>query len=573
MMITGRAELVMTIAVDAPDVNYLIDKTIQVAFSALPGGNWGAWTKAVFQLSGPVVPGQPISFTWEVISNNPPAAMEMVTATVLLRQDGVPQAKWPVVFTSPPVPLKPVGSWANTDAQPGTTVAAINLDTKVAMELYHIGTRALHLEVTSSVVGHGPYSDEDDLVVLPEKADDWWQWDDPTDDQLAKTQPWNRPYKVTGRLTNKSQWTSLSSLVVSFVEHNTSNGTDTLRDALKTYQTNLGSGIPTAVDSVDITQKWEWLIPAFWIQKPDQFLHLFRYQAVFQFNDAFANAYPPHTALPSLPVNVEVSLEKRAFATNAAVLLGGGIALTVLGVGALSNWFTGISAPIFFALATAAYGQAAASGALALDPPEPDTWRYTSLAKPTAPDLPLAASDADGVQGVREFFAETGTALAIYEALLATEARLEGAHVVGDALHAERQRGHYLELTQMLVNSAYKLVSAARSAGTEIDSHVHPDRLTQLFATRLANGLSSADREMLVTAGLPEDLLDKIDHFVRQPAAAEALSLLPQLLERSAHAMGMVAYEQKRRAPAVVRRDSMASAGHSKRPAPKGRQY
>ena len=126
-------------------------------------------TLAFLTINGPIVPGQPLSLTWELDSFIRDLDLGTVRGTISLDND--------VLYTSSDIPYIVTGYAASTGPQ--TVIIDPPMNDAVARTLYKIGAKILKLSVSGSK-GPGPFTDEEVLLVVPEVVDrTLWSWTSP----------------------------------------------------------------------------------------------------------------------------------------------------------------------------------------------------------------------------------------------------------------------------------------------------------------------------------------------------------------------------------------------------------
>jgi hypothetical protein len=408
------------------------------------------WVNVAFSVQSPILPGQPISASWEIWTFNTGLDITTVSASIYLLE-GPQKLK---LIDDDSAPFVVDGSHHSGSSGPQTAIInsadpllAANKD--LLNKVYKIGSKTLLLEIVTNGHDKALYTAPDDLVVVPESVDQsWWEWTSPETGGTFNT-GWKKPYSVAGRFTNRSAFAGMQGSALLWE-----------LDAIENTQHSVGNAQPIVagqglvppngplpIGFSEITQQWKWLIPAVWAEANPIFRDFnlfddikgtikgFYYTARFSLVDEFENHYS-EVSSGIMAVIVEVSQAKR-----------------VLAAAAIGNVALGLAFIYIWPFASGAFSAATAFGAGALDPPEPN-YRYREIVNVSPASVQDLGEESLVAATFREFLALQSEMVALHDALTETQSRLLGAQNVHDAQGITRQRRVYKELVACIGSAA-----------------------------------------------------------------------------------------------------------------------
>lgn len=487
-----------------------------------------------FSIGGPIVPGQPLTFSWELLvplSNNEGIGWKTkVIAKVLFNDQLLYQSPTPVPFYILVVPVLipiPSGGFYVSDEAIGYVASETPLPVQVPMGglanlLYKIGTHTLQL-VVSEPTGSPLWVAEATINVVPESVDSsWWVWDP------APSPLWgnNNPYTVSGTFTNKSNWSNMT-FNDTFVETEEDNGNQLTRGS---GSIKVGTGESRQVFSNNITQDWEFIIKAIWVPDGPEF-KLFDYILNFSLQDDYNNIYPiDGTELTSsmLVVLVSVATWKWAAAGAATGFVADAVGFLAAAALALAGIITAGLAPGLFYAASLSYAAANIAGATALDPPVPDP-NFKESVKVKYQKIPSKLLQTKGLSAIASY---VSTTLKIMEQI----AVLDSIHgkILG-ARHANVENGiltqvaSYQSNVNLILNDFVNLVKYAKEAQNELDKLVSPTKRAKISFELLKKGLTSKMRKIALDAGVPKSTLSNLEQAIKKLPKSKVNSSQPIL--------------------------------------------
>lgn len=370
-------------------------------------------------------PGQPLRTACYV--TGPPSArgdfpFRTATATFIVEGLTLTEVSFPIDPRASLVRWPPVGSLS---LQPAPADAAT---------FWHAGEKALDVEIdlTDPDGAHDNLTRSVAFTVIREVVDsNLWQWISPPPPEGSAN--WKAPYLVAGYGRNVSARASLTGRVELWEQEFGYPLRSPRREPVPKRTANIT--IPplqtSAINFDVITQNWDWLTPIIWTITGDT-MKTFRYQAKMTVSDEYGNEY----SIASEPADIIVRVSESKFQLGKAATLAAASAavIAVAAAAAFVGIITAISVPILSGAALAAYGAAAAFGAAALDPPEPDPRFRERVPIPKPADPPEADSELAG------FMRSTTDCLAVLSAVGLIVGKLLGASQAGDEVAVKLQR-------------------------------------------------------------------------------------------------------------------------------------
>ncbi len=504
--------------------------TILVGLRQLPPIAQFPWLMADLSVAAPVVPGQPVSLTWELRSRNLAVDVGDITAKVFLDAHEVYKSRAPVKFVM-----------KGNDGTSGVQTDSISppfSDPLLGKELYKIGTKTLHLVLTGSGKDNGPYTSEDDLTVTPEPVDStWWEWTAPVP---FKGVEWKRGYSLAGKFINRSQWSKMDLRAPLSELEVWAKKTRQVPNSIETLD-KVAPNSEGPVIFPEIKQTWDWLAPVVWVLFGPT-VKRFNYTTRFTLTDDYDNGYSGDS--DSLIGVVSVSDLKLAAAIGAFVHM---VAAAELAVAAIF-W------PPAWQGAATAVTAANALGAVALDPPEADP-RYLKTVRLRTPRVPKALVADKQLAALWYMLELTQRILEAHKTLTQIHRRLIGARVADNRKAVRMQTNSYRSVLAYMKQSAAKLPKAAAVA-------VRATRTEKLFATtRLRKHLRIWQRRGIPVgvarqaahAGVSNAVLRQLEKAVRNPVLSkQAASGIEANLGLAAVVLELFAREVQLKAKAIL---------------------
>lgn len=523
-----------------------------------------------------IVPGQPLSLTWELdvyLGAPGDQMLQGLTAKIYLNCDVLYVSPQPVQITTSLYGFKTSGPQEVTIPPPA--------DPAIAKRLYSFGTKILRLEVTDSG-GKGLFADQNTVDVVAENSDaSWWNWElmgvAPSDDPQGYSAWFGQPYQVAGTFTNRSQWSGRHGTlrILELYSFDYSANPPFIEPPVGTERASTAFDLPPGatqqLGSVAIVNTWSWLslsggafgfgstVP--WIsQTPTSFgpnpkiyglsndttFHEYDYLVLASLEDDYGNQYPeaiyPTTYMalndwlhsqPAIEVIVAIPESKLQLAETASNLLS------------YAQWFMYFSWLIPAADRIAEHLTETAEGYVlaANDPPNPDpryrepvTMSGNQMPEFMAGDLQLSVLD----QGI----ALIGHILEAWQAQNIIQGRLEGARLANDKGALQLQAESYIATVNHLVDAASRLL---RLTTAMVDAIEKDGR----FDWQAYQGLV----ECWLVQGIPQDIINRwqdkslslmrlrqLEVAVKNPAIARRSPFVGSILEATAQALARLAY-------------------------------
>lgn len=470
----------------------------------------------------PVVPGQPIPISWEIWSANLTLDIGKITATIA---DGNN-----LLYTSPsPVPYVVQGNSGDSGLQ------TLILPPDKAQDLYKIGSKTLHLELTGTGKDAGPYATDGDLEVIPENVNQsWWEWGGPAS---PRSVGWKEGYSLAGVFHNYSKYSQMTTNLALFDDTGANPGNQL---------PVVPRGTPINVNfTPEIKQQWEWMLPFVWqIDGPTE--KTFDYTVEMTLADSYGNTYQKAVS-SRYRVHVKVSDEKVVLAGGALLNMVAAADLAIAALAAIPWWPV---VAVLTGLASLALSIAQGLGLGAQDPPVPDS-RFREPVQVIYPEIPPAlAADSRGA-ALGSVLILMGRIAAADAALSQIEGRLLGARLARDPQGAQMQRASYQQVVNQMATDSDSLLGVI--GAIPVDNVISPPALANTVTTWQQQGVPSDAHQQLSQAGMSEGAIAQIDQAIRNPTVARqaATGLIPTL-GLAAVALGGYVRGVQRRTPAVL---------------------
>ncbi len=417
---------------------------------------------ATLTVGGPVVPGQPITLSWQCTA--PTGFGGKVVATISFNNTPI--------YTSASLPMKSAHSLGASVQFAGEDQVVVQLtpNQQAAQQgLYMIGTNTL----TLSVVGNGPQSTPltatAPLRVIPEIIvagglnrelfGNYFVFNPsiplysggPTftpNGPIWQFQ-WNVPFAISGIFTNASRFSQMTA-ALTLVQTNQQNNETSLIGTVQIATADIGQSIPVAFPSIN--PNWAWVTCPSGVTTGER-VWWFTWSVTLSLQDRWGNGYQPVTT--SSDGIVFINDSKWNNASNAHMAW----------IAAMEALATIICAPA----AAALIPLAAEECGCAQDPPTPD-FNYHKTAKITALPLSQSLAETKSFPATRGFLGSTLELTAINEALSQTEGKLIAARSNNDAKGIELQTRMYRAFEENLGATARTLRSATAKVLRELEA-------------------------------------------------------------------------------------------------------
>ena len=499
-----------------------------------------------FAVNGPVVPGQPVTFTWELSARN--LSPGSLTAQILINGNQVWADPAPVPFTQAkvligglvidgqyrPIYIPVLGLFAGGETQTIQPQSGAG-----ANALYTIGTKTLTLVVTGSGPDRGPWTTTATLRVVGEAIQgNWWTWTQiPSAGTGPSTALWGgggnkNAYIVGGIFHNHSQFSDLT-FNWRIVETEQDNGN------LQTQGTGtvlIGPGSTALQQSSSISQGWEFVMLGTWITDGPMKKN-FQYNMEFNVQDPFGNEYPVAGGSPAfisgnLVVDVQVPEWKVLAAATADGSQAAAVGTAAATVAAFLGVVTTAAAPILATAAGAVEAAAATAGLVARDPPFPDPKFnegvpvvYHSISKNLAESTEFSAM-AEFLSGILRMTDQ----LSVLDAI---EGKILGAKVAGDEAALLTQTTAYLGFVGE-IGAQYATISRSVAlAQQELDRVIDPNKLRSLLRRWAKEGIPASALKSARAAGLSKPAIESLKLALRDPRRVE-LAASPTIFQQLA---------------------------------------
>lgn len=506
-MATKRPEIV---SVSADRMRSIYANAITHIFSML-------WVDLT--ISGPIVPGQPIGFSWKsdpffltaqdlgttvMATLYPVDSLGDANLTFPLHQETVSGSTLAAgIYTSPPRSFTAVGPIAKT-------IYKIN------------GPQTLILVLMGNGPKPGPYvSDLMPVQVMEERGVRSW-----FDLYAPSNADWKQPYTVSASYKNQSKYTTLR--VSPFLEEtdNQGWGLTTIPSDASQYAVLQNQLQTITFDGHDFKKEWEWFYVVLYAQHPPYDVTYF-YDLTGQILDDYDNVYDfTETSAQTL---VTVPDGKRALCGLAYSF---NIIAIAFGVAAAATACDPVLGPSFSAASSAFLALAQGMGAGAADPPEPDPL----YARPVViPELQLPAEfgrrkEVRPIVEALQLVSRIGLACC---ALPQIESRILGAREAKNRKAEKMQRAALTRARQVIRSSARRLDRIAQVAVDTVKKH-----------PAVSSGKIAAEAERLVVdansrrqltpkwlaAGGTRESLERIIELLANPTARRLASGVPLAL-------------------------------------------
>lgn len=470
------------------------------------------------QVESPIVPGQPIVFSWTAQTIFQQGVdLGHVTVSLYLVDEfenidtggelysytiGSDLSLTSVPYTSPPHAAHPIGDIAN--------------------RVYQFGTHTLRLVLSGTGQFGGPYESYDALLVVQGEPIDfsWWEWTVPS---LRKVQ-WkvDKP-AVQGNLVNKSKYSTITCTATIF-EQNLTDGDGTWKEIGSDQPAAPAGPLQSAAISygrIDFSKNWAWFISGIWVPNGKPIDRLYSYQTRLDITDNFQNGYSP--AVESLPVYIDfrVSTTKIAALSSAAGLMAGAAVMFV--AGAATICFGGGA---LIGIASGMVAAAAISGKIADDPPTPDE-HYSDSVEGPGLAVPDAAAKLHDLKPVVDLLASVFSILNDVDAIGSIQGKIQGAQQAKDADAERFQESELHHRLSSLQAEAARLDGLAPLAGTFLAAH---ERATPaalrgaLFRWTTDRAFHNSIRQQWISSQGNSEGFDVLDRFVRLPNVGDRIA-------------------------------------------------
>jgi hypothetical protein len=427
------------------------------------------------EVSSPIVPGQPLVFSWKA-------------STIALRPLNLGQVTFALFL---------VDEFGNTDPNgqlysktlPASEVITPNdyqslqystqLVGDLANRVYKTGQHPLRLVLTGTGPD-GPFESSDVPLVVQRESINfmWWAWTVPA----VRNAAWkNDNPPVHGTVINKSKYTSLVFKATLF-EDNLTDG-DGVPKEIGSDQPGegpvpSGQSAPITFGAIDFSKSWSWFIKGIWVPNGTTIDRQYAYIIRLDVADSFQNGYDP-VWTDSITIEYRVSDLKISTLAIATGLMAG--ALICFVTGAATICFGGAT---LIAIGGGMVTAAGISGAIASDPPTPDV-RYRQRVKLAPLGIPRRAYQLRNFRPVAETLALTYTALSIVEAQSTVAGRILGARIAGDRTAEKKQTNHARSLRVHLKETCARVRVASRAAGDILARHstATPEAVLEAFSS------------------------------------------------------------------------------------------
>lgn len=498
----------------------------------------------VVEWSGPVNPGQPVSLSWgfDTISATEPTVVgSYATATIAF--DILDEA------TGGFVPLQPESSAVYVQLgkmQSRLQQTLVPDDAQTAKLLYRIGNHRLRATLALTILGfsqswtiNGSIS-----VVAVRPAADWWRWTQPPDishssGYLFAESGWNTPYRVGGRLVNRSPYTVFNvnvdlqetELWGEFPRQLPPPQGPLTQVASVTLPVPLQPNQDDALGDATFPQQnqdYKWLDPVTSGINPSAIGVAISYFVIITVKDSFGNDYSP-TRSEQLSVNVGVSGAKLSSASAGRLVFVTAVILTAAAIVCLA---TGLLIPggIMSAAASALFFIASQLVKNAMDPPAPSREYLSLVPSRRFRPMNLGADEVENGGGLMLFLRLLESLATSYETRSETLGRLMGAQADGNIEGLQLQHTSYLEQYMRDTNDVEAIPVRAREASREMVSLLRrEDRPAAQDVVRewKMTGISDASKALLLESGVTAEAIAAIDAAGRNEVVANsALQLL-----------------------------------------------
>lgn len=445
------------------------------------------WLSVWLDLNDPIVPGQPLQFTWSANTlHHGNIDLGKVTARLFLLDQNSNR-----VFPNSPIFTMILPGTDITPKDYVSPVQSLRLpsnDPQAALFYSATENHGVELELSGDGKNPGPFlSWAQDLNVVLEDPGVTWQWTDPTQ---SKDVAWKALYFLAGNILNPSQY-SAKHYNITLIEHDMTTGADQPHGPdNQPPQINVNGGhVTVPFGGVNgFSQNWQWFI-TFVNKLSAGTTRNFAYDLRVDISDEYGNNYPTRTIGSYAYVFVTVADQKKNAAAAGYVSF-----VLFVGVSALAialAWVPGLGAALGAAAAAAA---AVASGCskIADDPPVPDS-RYRNKVHVEVPDVLEPLRQQPSLSHVHTVFATAFHIVASLEALSEIESRILGARQDQNQPALEMQEASYQEIARGLAEDGKRIVESAIAAADQLDLRelITPQDLEKVMQSLKNGGLTN----------------------------------------------------------------------------------
>lgn len=467
-------------------------------------------------LGGPIVPGQPITFSWISTPFGLADRLDLgnVTAT-LYPVDDLGDANQ--TFPLHQVTVSAATLVSGVYQAPTRSVTPLG---PIAPPLYKIGGgQRVVMVLAGTGKTAGPFVSDAQLLHVVEEPGvrSWFEL------KVPPTAEWKAAYQITASFRNKSQFSSFAVAALLRESDNQGNPPINIPADAAQYPVPKGSTQLMTFDGHNFSKQWEWFVPGLWLQHPPYEVTYFCLLNGGLF-DAFENKYEFFG--PSASMLVSVSTEKRALCGLAYSL---NIVSIALFAAAMATACLPVAGAILFSSSGTAAAAAAAFGAGAADPPAPDPLYKQQVMVPefTLPPEFRAHKLMRPVFDAMELVWHIG---ALCCALPLIESKILGAEVARDRRGQTAQRKALAEARKGIAVSARKLEKIAAAAIEGVKKH--PVMARGNIAQEIQRLASSevtrkAYAEHWVAAGGAPETFELLIRTLASPTAAKLASGVP----------------------------------------------
>ncbi|WP_162055910.1 hypothetical protein [Pontibacter pamirensis] len=448
-----------------------------------------------FSVRRTIYPGEAIPIRWSVLRSFIAATDPGDAVRADIETSGS------LVWTSGRVAFKPYNPVGEA---PGIAVIQeLNIipSDDAADSVYKVGTNGLRLLVTGEGKDQGPFVRDRKLHVIPEPVDaTWWEWIDTPGDIK-----WKENYFLQGKLKNHAH-AKIKRAEAALEE---TDNASAISDRGVNSDTSIEVGANSSILRFPLKKDWDWIQKLTWLIKGPT-INTFRYTVNFTLEDEYGNLYPAVSSL-EVAVTVKVPEVKLAagFSAQGAMIAAAGFAIGA--AAAFIGIFTAPTAPALFAMAAKAYAAAAAFGAVALDPPEPDPHFHESVSVEPLPEMPPILTNPE-FTAIRDLLLSVFFITARDQARSIIHGRMMGALEAGDYQAIQMQANFYRQLTGELIAKAETLPSLSAEAIMQLEAHYLPSTeiLAQAIHVVRSEGLTPELQQLRQEAGVEEQELETL---------------------------------------------------------------
>jgi hypothetical protein len=502
-------------------------------------------------VASPIVPGEPVSFSWSVFTLFLPQDVGHVTARLYLvddvdnpifrnQNDGTPSP----IFT---VALADEERISPEDYQSRIYTFVPPLDQQNT--IYAVNTRHfLRLELTGDGPQGGPfYSWSSELQVVYEAIDaSWWVWDDEPQSVGWKTDR----YTIGGQFTHKGIGLSVMTCNVDLRELDLTTYAPDVAYGPDDNPQPVAHGGTAAVKwgNTVFTKAWPWFL-GFVDSINGETSKLFGYVVEISITDNFQNPYSKFVS-SGTSVRVTVSDQKINAARGGEIAFAEWVALSALAIA--TSWIPGVGAA-FGAGAGAALAINGGLSKIANDPPEPDP-RYREPVTVEVPTIEPTLRALPQFRPLARFFELAQWIINSVDALGQIESRLLGAKADADNIAYSRQKAAYVATLAKTRDYTMQIEDAARQAASSLDMRKLASRSLLRRAERAVQGegLLSALEGLLAHGQVDERLSLLASSAAQAPRMVPLFNELGRNLEAHALILGQLTLAIQRNAASIL---------------------